>query len=97
MYENNRWCKVFYENFAARRPRLHEVDFEWRGSQESKGKKMIDIFSVDNMRKSDAATIAAGTPGTELMMRAARGVFGAVPWKAPVAIVCGSGNNAGDG
>ncbi len=49
------------------------------------------------MRKSDAATIAAGTPGTELMMRAARGVFGAVSWKAPVAIVCGSGNNAGDG
>ena len=31
------WCKVFYENFAARRPRLHEVDFEWRGSQESSG------------------------------------------------------------
>ena len=31
------WCKVFYENFAARRPRLHEVDFEWRGSQEAKG------------------------------------------------------------
>lgn len=58
---------------------------------------MIDILSVDNMRKSDAATIAAGTPGTELMMRAARGVFEAVPWKAPVAIVCGSGNNAGDG
>jgi NAD(P)H-hydrate epimerase len=58
---------------------------------------MIDILSVDNMRKSDAATIAAGTPGTELMMRAARGVFGAVSWKAPVAIVCGSGNNAGDG
>ncbi len=58
---------------------------------------MIDILSVDNMRKSDAATIAAGTPGTELMMRAARGVFEAVSWKAPVAIVCGSGNNAGDG
>ena len=58
---------------------------------------MIDILSVDNMRKSDAATIAAGTTGAELMMRAARGVFVAVSWKAPVAIVCGSGNNAGDG
>lgn len=58
---------------------------------------MIDILSVENMRKSDAATIAAGTPGAELMMRAARGVFEAVDWKPPVAVVCGSGNNAGDG
>ena len=49
------------------------------------------------MRRSDAATIAAGTPGRELMMRAARGVFESVSWKPPVAIVCGSGNNAGDG
>lgn len=58
---------------------------------------MIDVLSVDNMRNSDAATIAAGTAGAELMMRAARGVFETVPWTAPVAIVCGSGNNAGDG
>ena len=58
---------------------------------------MIDILSVDNMRRSDAATIASGTPGRELMMRAARGVFESVSWKPPVAIVCGSGNNAGDG
>ncbi len=62
---------------------------------------MIDVLSVDNMRRSDAATIAAGTPGRELMMRAARGVYDAVMsangWKEPVAIVCGSGNNAGDG
>ncbi len=58
---------------------------------------MISVLSVDNMRKSDAHTISAGTPGRELMMRAARGVFENVEWKAPVAIVCGSGNNAGDG
>ncbi len=49
------------------------------------------------MRESDRHTIEAGTPGRELMMRAARGVFDSVSWKAPVAIVCGSGNNAGDG
>ncbi len=53
------------------------------------------------MRSSDAATIASGIPGCELMMRAARGVYDSVKaaagWKAPVAIVCGSGNNAGDG
>ena len=58
---------------------------------------MINILSVENMRKSDAHTIGSGTPGRELMMRAARGVFENVKWKAPVAIFCGSGNNAGDG
>ncbi len=58
---------------------------------------MVNILSVENMRKSDAATIAAGTPGRELMMRAARGVFESVSWKGNAAIVCGSGNNAGDG
>ena len=58
---------------------------------------MIEILSVDNMRRSDAATIAAGTPGRELMLRASQGIFEAVEWKGPVAIVCGSGNNAGDG
>lgn len=58
---------------------------------------MINVLSVDNMRKSDVATIAAGTPGRELMMRAAQGIYDSVSWKPPVAIVCGSGNNAGDG
>jgi len=58
---------------------------------------MIEILSVENMRDSDAATIESGTPGIELMMRAAKGIFDAAEWKAPVAIVCGSGNNAGDG
>ena len=58
---------------------------------------MKNILSVENMRKSDAATIAAKTPGRTLMMRAARGVFESVSWKGRVGIVCGSGNNAGDG
>ena len=49
------------------------------------------------MRKSDAATIAGGIPGKELMYRAGKGIFENVEWKAPVAIVAGSGNNAGDG
>ena len=58
---------------------------------------MIEVLSVDNMRKSDAATISGGVPGAELMMRAAQGVYESADWKPPVAIVCGSGNNAGDG
>ncbi len=58
---------------------------------------MTEILSVKNMRESDASTINDGTPGAELMMRAAKGIFENVTWKEPVAIVCGSGNNAGDG
>ena len=58
---------------------------------------MIPILSVKAMRESDARTIADGTPGRELMFRAGKAVCGLVDWKPPVAVVCGSGNNAGDG
>lgn len=58
---------------------------------------MIPVLSVENMRGSDAATIAGGIPGKELMRRAAEGIFAAADWVPPVAVVCGSGNNAGDG
>jgi len=58
---------------------------------------MIDCISVENMRQSDAWTIANRVSGIELMGRAAEGVFRAAEWKAPVAIVVGSGNNGGDG
>ena len=58
---------------------------------------MLDCISVDNMRASDALTIARYVPSLELMGRAARGVFLACRWQGPVAILCGSGNNGGDG
>lgn len=58
---------------------------------------MLDCISVENMRRSDAFTIAHHVPSLELMGRAAEGVFRAVDWKAPVAILSGSGNNGGDG
>lgn len=58
---------------------------------------MKPVLSVDNMRKSDAFTIKTKTPGRELMYRAGKGVFDSVCWRGPVAVVCGSGNNAGDG
>ena len=58
---------------------------------------MIPILTVRTMRESDARTIADGTPGRELMLRAGKAIFERVRWKPPVAIVCGSGNNAGDG
>lgn len=58
---------------------------------------MIECVSVGNMRMSDAYTITNYVPGLELMHRAAMGVFMAVTWSEPVAIVVGSGNNGGDG
>lgn len=58
---------------------------------------MKEILSVENMRKSDACTIATKVPSLELMYRAGKAVADAVEWRAPVGIVCGYGNNAGDG
>ncbi len=49
------------------------------------------------MRRSDALAIEAGTSGRELMMRAARGIYESGRWEEPVAVMCGAGNNAGDG
>ena len=58
---------------------------------------MLDCISVENMRRGDGLTIERYVPSLELMGRAAMGVFLAVDWKGPVAIVVGSGNNGGDG
>lgn len=58
---------------------------------------MQTILTVQSMRKSDARTIAGGIPGQELMGRAARAIFDAAEWQPPVAVVCGKGNNGGDG
>lgn len=58
---------------------------------------MIKVLSVENMRKSDAYTIENYISSKELMYKAGEGVFKIVKWQGRVAIVCGSGNNAGDG
>lgn len=58
---------------------------------------MIHCISVENMRMSDAYTIANIVPGIQLMYRAAMCVYLAHEWKNPIAIVVGSGNNGGDG
>lgn len=66
------------------------------------------VISVAEMRAADAATIAGGVPGKVLMGRAAQGIFDAVAagdvpgfengWAgAGIGVVCGSGNNGGDG
>lgn len=58
---------------------------------------MILCVSVENMRLSDAYTIANFVPGLTLMHRAAMGVFKAHHWQGSTAILAGSGNNGGDG
>ena len=58
---------------------------------------MLDCISVENMRLSDADTIAKLVPSLELMHRAAQGVFQAVQWRGRTGILAGSGNNGGDG
>ena len=64
------------------------------------GERAAALLSVDQMYRADARTIAAGTPGLELMENAGAGVARAIlgRWPAgPVAVLCGPGNNGGDG
>ncbi len=58
---------------------------------------MKPIISVELMRLSDENTIKNKIPSKELMYKAGKAVFEAGCFKGPAAIVCGSGNNAGDG
>ena len=53
--------------------------------------------STEEMRRSDAAEIASGTPSPELMYRAGKAVRESYSWENCVLIVCGTGNNGGDG
>ena len=61
-------------------------------------REFASAISVAKMRESDAYTIEHLVPSKTLMYRAAMGIFHAADWKGKkIAIVCGSGNNAGDG
>lgn len=61
---------------------------------------MIPVLSVDLMRRSDAEACLC-TPAEELMRRAGEGMVRALLARRPslssAAVICGSGNNAGDG
>lgn len=60
-----------------------------------------ELLTNDEMRRADRLTIEAGTPGIELMRRAGEAVGRAAlsmgAGRGPVAIICGPGNNGGDG
>jgi NAD(P)H-hydrate epimerase len=61
------------------------------------------LLTAAEMRAVDHATIAAGTPGEVLMERAGQGVAGSLEraWGSSLAlrvlVLCGAGNNGGDG
>ena len=59
------------------------------------------LYRAAQVRELDARLIAAGTPGLELMQRAARATWRALVRKWPTAnqltVLTGHGNNAGDG
>ena len=58
---------------------------------------MLPIVDRNTMQVCDRNTIANGTPSRELMLRAAKGILDSYTWQGNTLIVCGLGNNAGDG
>jgi ADP-dependent NAD(P)H-hydrate dehydratase / NAD(P)H-hydrate epimerase len=62
---------------------------------------MQPVLNAAQMREADRRTIEGGVPGAVLMENAGAAVAGAVratyPDAAPVAVLCGKGNNGGDG
>lgn len=62
---------------------------------------MDGLYLADDVRKLDAAAIAGGIPGYELMRRAAAAALRELRARWPVArdllVLCGGGNNGGDG
>lgn len=58
---------------------------------------MKPVLSVENMRKTDLYAVKSGVSGRELTRRAGEGLFRNIVPNGPVGVVCGSGNNAGDG
>ncbi len=63
---------------------------------------MLDnaVLTVEEMYKADAAAIAGGVPGIELMESAGTAIAREIRrrWRPrPIAVLCGPGNNGGDG
>ena len=59
-----------------------------------------ELLSVAQMYAADAATIALGTPGIQLMENAGQAITREIRkhWQpCPVSVLCGPGNNGGDG
>lgn len=61
---------------------------------------MFEVLTAAEMRKADAATISGGIPGLQLMEAAGTSVAARIRDQyepCPVLVLCGPGNNGGDG
>ncbi|MCI8332442.1 MAG: NAD(P)H-hydrate dehydratase [Clostridiales bacterium] len=58
---------------------------------------MQKIIRVSEARAADRRAVKQGIPSVELMQRAAEGIYHACTWRGKIGVVCGAGNNAGDG
>ncbi|MDE7191194.1 MAG: NAD(P)H-hydrate dehydratase [Clostridia bacterium] len=55
------------------------------------------VLTTTQMAYCDSRTIDGGVPSTELMRRVAQAVYDSRVWQGNIAIICGKGNNGGDG
>lgn len=56
-----------------------------------------ELLTTAAMAEVDAAAVRLGISILDLMEKAGKAVADAVPFRAPVAVLCGPGNNGGDG
>lgn len=65
------------------------------------GNDGLELLTAAEMARADELTISGGTPGITLMENAGRAVADEIEWIAEpgarVAVLCGPGNNGGDG
>ena len=62
--------------------------------------RMFEILTAAEMKQAESSTIVAGTPGIQLMTAAGDAVAREIQTKlapCPVLLLCGPGNNGGDG
>jgi hydroxyethylthiazole kinase-like uncharacterized protein yjeF len=74
---------------------------EQRSARQTMSPILLELLTADEMSRAEQLTVEAGTPSLTLMENAGRGVAEEVVRRFPrgsrVAVLCGPGNNGGDG
>jgi NAD(P)H-hydrate epimerase len=78
-----------------------QLEFQMNGTLEPSSSAGLELLTTEEMARADRLTIKGGTPGVELMENAGRAVADEVARRFPdaetVCVLCGPGNNGGDG